>query len=600
MLTSLHLRNFRGFADHEVPFRDLTVIVGRNNAGKSTIVEALRLIAIITQRFGSLNFHGVPTWLDVPKLYRGVRPDLRLADFDFETVFYRYGDPPATITGQFASGEKIQIYVGGKSEVHAVVFDAMGKPVPDKARARYVSLPLVSILPQVEPLQVQEEVLNEDYVRRTMDSRLASRHFRNQLLVDPGAYRRFRQLVEQTWSGVRVQELTQQTTSSRSGTSIQSRELSLLVRNEDFVAEASRMGHGLQMWLQTIWFLARTSRDSTVILDEPDVYMHSDLQRRLVRLVRGRHAQAVIATHSTEIISDVPPENIVVVDRSRVRSAFASALPDVQTVIDSLGGVHNVHLARLWSAKRFLIVEGDDVKILGPLHSKLFPNSPIGLESVPAGEAGGWSGWERAAGAAQAMRRAFGDDIQVYCVFDSDYHPAVAITARYDRGRAENIRIHIWGRKEIENFLLVPAVIARAIETRSGRTRVSAAEVAAQIELIVDGLRHEVPAAIINELHALDRRAGPGSAYLVAERWCSDSWRTEEGRWAIASGKAVISALSGWSKETFGVSFNAVALAHAMEASEIPQEMKRFLTAFEEEQPIRFEWRTDPTARAAE
>jgi hypothetical protein len=38
------------------------------------------------------------------------------------------------------------------------------------------------------------------------------------------------------------------------------------------------------MWLQTIWFLTRAKDHETVILDEPDVYMHADLQRRL----RGR------------------------------------------------------------------------------------------------------------------------------------------------------------------------------------------------------------------------------------------------------------------------------------------------------------------------
>jgi len=87
MLTSLRLRNFRGFSDHQLPLRELTIVVGQNNAGKSTIVEALRLLAIVTSRLGSLIFYPVPEWLDLPRIYRGVRPDLRLADFDFATVF---------------------------------------------------------------------------------------------------------------------------------------------------------------------------------------------------------------------------------------------------------------------------------------------------------------------------------------------------------------------------------------------------------------------------------------------------------------------------------------------------------------------------------
>lgn len=70
------------------------------------------------------------------------------------------------------------------------------------------------------------------------------------------------------------------------------------------------MGHGLQMWLQIVWFLARAARNATVVLDEPDVYMHPDLQRRLLTLVRNRFAQLLIATHSIEIVSDVDSRSI--------------------------------------------------------------------------------------------------------------------------------------------------------------------------------------------------------------------------------------------------------------------------------------------------
>jgi len=43
MLTRLEIENFRGFKKHEMPLNAVTLIVGRNNAGKSTVVEALRL-----------------------------------------------------------------------------------------------------------------------------------------------------------------------------------------------------------------------------------------------------------------------------------------------------------------------------------------------------------------------------------------------------------------------------------------------------------------------------------------------------------------------------------------------------------------------------
>jgi predicted ATPase len=97
-----------------------------------------------------------------------------------------------------------------------------------------------------------------------------------------------------------------------------------MVQDGDFVAEASWMGHGLQMWLQTMWFLVQAKGSQTVILDEPDVYMHPDLQRKLVKTVQRSGQQLLLTTHSVEIMSEVAPENILVIDRARRSSAFAT------------------------------------------------------------------------------------------------------------------------------------------------------------------------------------------------------------------------------------------------------------------------------------
>ena len=45
MLKFLHLEDYRCFKDTKLEFKDLTIAVGKNNAGKSTIIEALRIIS---------------------------------------------------------------------------------------------------------------------------------------------------------------------------------------------------------------------------------------------------------------------------------------------------------------------------------------------------------------------------------------------------------------------------------------------------------------------------------------------------------------------------------------------------------------------------
>lgn len=53
------------------------------------------------------------------------------------------------------------------------------------------------------------------------------------------------------------------------------------------------------------------------MLDEPNVYMHADLQRRLVRLITPMFSQLIIATHSLEIIEEVPSDCIIPIDSQK-------------------------------------------------------------------------------------------------------------------------------------------------------------------------------------------------------------------------------------------------------------------------------------------
>src|SRR4051812_5837842 len=110
MITELNLQNFRGFDSHTVPLHSTTIIVGRNNAGKSTIVEALRLVSLVTSRYKGLNFSNVPSWLDRPRIERGVSPSLKNTEIYMAGLFHRYGEPPAQITAKFSTGETLTIY----------------------------------------------------------------------------------------------------------------------------------------------------------------------------------------------------------------------------------------------------------------------------------------------------------------------------------------------------------------------------------------------------------------------------------------------------------------------------------------------------------
>jgi hypothetical protein len=66
---------------------------------------------------------------------------------------------------------------------------------------------LIEVLPQITPLDQSERVLNANYVKRNLSTPLSPKHFRNQLKIDPGNYRLFRNLAEETWHGIQIMEL---------------------------------------------------------------------------------------------------------------------------------------------------------------------------------------------------------------------------------------------------------------------------------------------------------------------------------------------------------------------------------------------------------
>jgi energy-coupling factor transporter ATP-binding protein EcfA2 len=576
MLRRLEIENFRGFNKHEMPLNTVTLIVGRNNAGKSTVVEALRLVALVVGRYKHLSYNAPPRWLEIPKRYYGVAPSLKNMEINFESAFHRYAEPPAMIAAHFGDNSSVMIYLAGEQKIHAVIRDQAGNVVKSREQAYRVSLPPVSIMPQVAPVQRQEVILSEDYVRSAMSSSISHLHFRNQLNIQFELFPKFQRVVESTWPGVRVLELV-----GRGG--LPTKPLSLHVRNEGFVAEVAAMGHGLQMWLQTMWFLARIKDSHTVILDEPDVYMHADLQRRLMRFLKNRYPQIIITTHSIEIMAEVEPDQVLVVDKDRPKSIFANSLPAVQRLIENVGSVHNIHLAKLWHSRRFVLVEGKDLKILKHFQNTLFPNSADPFDSIPHMSIGGWGGWKYAVGSSMLLQNALGERITTYCILDSDYHSDQEIADRLKDSKTKNVELHIWSQKEIENYLLVESAIHRLINRQIARRTKgpTVGEVKAQIEKVANSMKEEVFDALSTELLTHDRSLGSGGANKAARKIIQEKMQEERGLLSIVSGKTVISGLSEWSQSEFGVSLNAITIAKELKSSEIHEEICKVVRAIE-------------------
>ena len=560
MLTSLRLKNFKCFRDTTIPFRASSVLVGRNNAGKSTIVEALRLVSLIRSRFEHLRFTNPPEWAEIHPKNRGIAPSLEDVDVDFRAIFNQYGDPPAVITAVFSSGAAIEIYLGVEDEegqIHGVLKDAKGRVAQTASEGKLIGLPHISILPQVAPFNKEEVVLSPAYVQRSVGTARAPLHFRNQINLMYQHYSTFRKIAEETWPGLRIVEFKGR--GAKPGDP-----LFLLVQSEDFVAEVSWMGHGLQMWLQTMWFLARSRPNDIVMLDEPDVDT-TDLQRRLIRFLNNKFKQTIVTTHSVEILSEVEPSKILLVDKRHRHARFADSVETLQTAVDRLGATHNLQLSRLWSSRRLLLVEGDDMNILKYMHRVLFPESidSLGLCTIDRG-----LGWvELCGGSAMLLENSVGEEIRTYCLLDSDYHTPEEIEERHKDAASKHVSLHIWKRKEIESYLLSPKLIARAITT-GACSEVSDEEVSAKIGEISFSLLEEVQDRYGESFLARNREKGSKNANQRARELLRQAMESDPQCINRVPPKTILSTLSMRSKETFGFSFSKQTLLQQLRADD--------------------------------
>src|SRR5688572_12513587 len=95
-ITSIQFKNYKAFSDFSVSLNDFNVLVGPNNAGKSTVLGAIRILAEAVRKASSRN----PEWItnDRGGAY-GYRVELANLPISTENIFHNYDDSvPAKVT----------------------------------------------------------------------------------------------------------------------------------------------------------------------------------------------------------------------------------------------------------------------------------------------------------------------------------------------------------------------------------------------------------------------------------------------------------------------------------------------------------------------
>ena len=430
----------------------------------------------------------------------------------------------------------------------------------------------IGVIQTFSPVEHREQLLSEGHVQINLGTRLASRHFRNQLY-----YLRQSNAGDYAQLCVFLVDSTPEIGNISLVSSMGEGDPTLTLLFEETVSRSDKeicwAGDGLQVWLQLLFHIWRQSGMSTLILDEPDVFLHPDLQRRLVHILEDLECQVVLATHAPELLAEASRETVIMIDRHRRRSRRITddaVLSDLNAV---LGSGFNLRLAKALRSRVALFVEGQDMRVLKNFARTLgarFVAQDRGLTVVPMGGASnrgvaGSFGWLNS--------NLLDDAVNIRMLLDRDYLSDSAVANIEEEFARAGVSAHVWERKELESYLLSPSALAR----------LAGAEESEIVELL-DEVTADLKSAVRSRYLASRVESGRGQGeHLVSaydrfipefeEKW--DNGR--EWRLYACPAKDVLSGLNRRLQAGGRKAVTASALSSKMRADEIPPEMRDLL-----------------------
>ena len=582
MITSVELANFKAFEKLTAEFHGTTYIVGPNNAGKSTVLNALRSCAAMIR-------HAARNRAKKERTVGGVAIDVyEFAGDDFvsphENLRHEFRNNDTELRVLFSTGNHLRA-LWPRSPKHVDdlrgYFYLLGQHGYQPAGRKDVlqAYPLMGVVPQLSPLDQNEILLEPAYVRKNLDSRLASRHFRNQLyLLDRHSnedgvseFKRFLEFVREWTPEIALEDLV-----LRMGERKQEFDLFYKERGSRTDREVVWAGDGMQIWLQLLLHLFRLKGCRTIVLDEPDVYLHADLQRRLVRLLASLSAQVITSTHSPEILSEADPESIMWVDRTRKNALSGVRGSLLGTLAQSLGSSFNLRLARALRTRHALFVEGQDMVVLSNWAATLGANRVAREDGVAVIPLGGESFWPHIEAFHWLAFQLLEGSVSIAVVLDRDYRCNSQVKATERKLHESCALAHIWQRKELESYVLIPEVIARV----SGATL---EWVQKQLADIVSDMEHDVSARMLEERARVEVSAKRHRVDVHKEfgKEFSILWKDPQFRIRRVAPKEVLHRLNAQLTAAKKRHVTARAISKAMAPEEIPQEVVDVVRAIE-------------------
>ncbi len=471
MITELVLKNFKGVANQTYQFTDFDLLVGRNNSGKSTILQAIAIWQYCIDEFHRRKRSGKSgTQIILPNFTVLPLPEFSLlwtdkTDRKFVEKKQEYIYIEIVVRWKMKDRQHGEFGVKlGYQTPQTIYATPMGGWDKFKEIDKSGVLPRVVYVPPFSGLNPFEKWLDDGVVRQQVGMGQPGSVLRNLLFrvidrYDDREGEKIRKDPQQIENWVKIQDTIKQwfgitllppEYEKGIGTIIEAK-YKKDKKGKDFDIIAG--GSGFHQTLILLAFYYGYEGVTTILFDEPDAHLHVNLQREILNYFQQLNTtQFIIATHAEELIKRVSPASLYSVlaqNPERIQSS--------SEVITAMADVDNMAIVSTQQDPFILYVEGeDDERILNVWAITLKKKDVLGRFYVEKMGGGTKDEMRKKADRHFNGLKKIVPHVKRVILFDYDsddsYHP-----------EPDNEVLFEWRRRNIENYLLVSSAWKRAI-----------------------------------------------------------------------------------------------------------------------------------------
>lgn len=510
----------------------------------------------------------------------GYTVDLEAISVAEENIFYNYDDSePATVTFSLSNGNRLTLYFPEQGTCYLFAEDSARRIAGPALFRSHFDAP-IGFVPILGPVDHNERLFEKEAARLALFNYRAARNFRNIWYHYPEQFEVFRGLLRQTWPGMDIDP-------PQVDMSHDKPVLHMFCPEERIPREIFWSGFGFQIWVQMLTHIVQSSDVALFLIDEPDIYLHSDLQRQLLAILRNLGPDILVATHSTEIITEAEADDIVLVDKRRSSARRIKDPGELSTVFSVLGSSLNPILTQLAKTRRAVFVEGKDFQVLGKFARKLNLGDVANRSKFAVLPIEGFNP-DRIRSLKRGIETTLGGIVSAAAILDKDYRSRDECATVTTQCQDSCNLVFVHECKEIENYLLVPNAIDRAaaqrVADRATRTGV-AVTYSLQAASILERFAAEKKSFVTSQYLATRRRFERGQApsrdEAVANQLALDEfdqeWATANRKFQLIPGKEALAYVNAALQAEYSVSITLSGIVDAMRLDEVPPGMRNLL-----------------------